>query len=68
MWRVVQFETICNIAKYKNTYGDTLILVKVAEWSAASLKLTLLPKRCKLSQIQDKVHFQVVLVCFFQVF
>ena len=52
------------IIKYKNNWEGTLILVKVAGWSAASLELTLLPKWCKLWRIQDKTHFQVVLLCF----
>ena len=38
---VLQFGTICPIVKHKNTCGDMLILVKVAGWSSASLKLTL---------------------------
>ena len=46
---VLQFGTICPIKKHKNTCGDMLILVKVARWSAASLKLALPPtgtQRC----------------------
>ena len=35
--------------------------------SPTSLKLKLLPKLSKLSQMQNKTHFQVVLVCFSQV-
>ena len=44
-----------------------LILVKVAEWSAASVKLSLHNKWLKLSQIKNKAHFQVAVVCFSQV-
>ena len=36
--------TICSIIKHKSTCEGTSILVKVAGWSAASLKLTLLQK------------------------
>ena len=45
MWCALQFGTICLIIKQqqKNTCGGMLILVKVAGWSAASIKLTLLP-------------------------
>ena len=60
-----QFETICPIIKHKNIWRGTLILVKVAGWSAASLKLTL---QHKLSQIQNKAHSGVVLVCFSLIF
>ena len=36
------------IGKYKNTCGGVLISVKVARWSAASLKLTLLPQMMQI--------------------
>ena len=51
----------------KNACGDSLFFVKVTRWSAASLKLTLYSKWCKLSQIQIKAHFQLALVSFSQV-
>ena len=64
MWCALQFGTICPIIKHKNTYGDTLNLVKITGWSAASLKLTLLPKWCKLSQIQNKAYFRLFWLVF----
>ena len=51
----------------KNTCRSTLILVNVTGRSTASLKLIILLKWCKLSQIQNKTYFQVVLVCFSEV-
>ena len=43
-WCILQLGTICRIIKHKNICGGTLILVEAAEWSAASLKLTLFLK------------------------
>ena len=60
-----KFEIVpCPITKHKNTCAGTLILVKVAGWSAVCLKLALLPKWCKLWQIQNKTNFHVILLCF----
>ena len=68
MWYVLEFGTICLIIKHKSIRGGTLILVKTAGWSAASLKLTLFLKLYKLSQIQTKAYFQVALIYFTQAF
>ena len=67
MWCVLQFEIICLVIRHKYTCGRTLILVKVERWPAASINLTLHTKWCKLSQIQNKEHFWVVLSCFSKV-
>ena len=60
MWCVLQFGNICLFIKHKSIWGGTLILVKVAEWSAAFLELTLLPKWYKCPKSKTRYIFRLI--------